>query len=372
MQLSMNTNYLGLGLGLSFKALALPSIPSTRTSTSSLRSISTFPSPSHYSHHGGDTISSSSAYSHDRGGLGFGNSGLGLGLGSGGGGGLLQRTLLGGGGPTSSTNSHPPHLFGTANPNNTRGGGQSRGFLTNLRRDIHLKSLERVANSSPHDVHAQYEFLYELSRYYPDAVIVRFEQFNNFAVDERIGLLYLNALQQSGRQDSFGIRKFVERLQAGGGGGAVYPETIRALEELGSEKHKKGEMAGRASKLLSGGGGGGGRCDHDAGIPPVRRCRGRVRRARQFAQLPDIRPVALPRTHARDALRPRPSGPNRVRRCLRPDGGFHGAGTGTGGVGGGPWGMGSTSRRRRVPTYASTTSRELPRQRPSSRRSSCT
>jgi ATP-dependent metalloprotease len=92
---------------------------------------------------------------------------------------------------------------------------------------------------------------------YPEAVVVRFEQFRDFAVDERIGLLYLNALRQSGRQDSFGIRKFVERLQAGGGGGgAVHPETIRALEELGSEKHKKGEMAGRASKLLSGGGGG--------------------------------------------------------------------------------------------------------------------
>ena len=168
----------------------------------------------------------------------------------------MQRTLLGGGGPTSSTNSHPPHLFGTANPNNTRGGGQSRGFLTNLRRDIHLKSLERAANSSPHDAHAQYEFLYELSMTYPEAVVVRFEQFRDFAVDERIGLLYLNALRQSGRQDSFGIRKFVERLQAGGGGGAVHPETIRALEELGSEKHKKGEMAGRASMLLSGGGGG--------------------------------------------------------------------------------------------------------------------
>ena len=237
------TNNLGIGLGLG------PSF---------MRSISTFPSPSSYSHHGGDRISSSSTYAHDRGGLGFGN----LGHGSGGGRGLLQRTLLGGSGSglTSSTYSHPHHdiptLFGTAIPNNTRGGGQSRGFLTNLRRDIHLKSLERAANSSPHDVHAQYEFLHELSMTYPEAVVVRFEQFRDFAVDERIGLLYLNALRQSGRQDSFGIRKFVERLQAGGGGGAVHPETIRALEELGSEKHKKGEMAGRASMLLSGGGGG--------------------------------------------------------------------------------------------------------------------
>lgn len=164
----------------------------------------------------------------------------------------MQRTLMGGSSLTLTPSRLPLDIqtFGTTPI--TR---QSRGFLTNLRRDLHLKSLERAANSSPNDVHVQYEFLYELSQSYPDAVIVRFEQFKDFAVDERIGLLYLNALQRSGRQDSFGMRKFVDRLQASG---AVYPETIQALEELGSEKHKRGEMAGRASKLLSGGGGGAG------------------------------------------------------------------------------------------------------------------
>ncbi|KAL3784168.1 hypothetical protein ACHAW5_007053 [Stephanodiscus triporus] len=236
-QLTMTTN-----LGPSFMALAFSTNPST---AASVRSKSAFPpSPSYLQHNG---AISSSLYSRDRGGFLLGSSGLGLGSG-----GLLQRTLMGGSSLTL-TPSRLPHdirTFGTTPI--TR---QSRGFLTNLRRDLHLKSLERAANSSPNDVHVQYEFLYELSQSYPDAVIVRFEQFKDFAVDERIGLLYLNALQRTGRQDSFGMRKFVDRLQASG---AVYPETIQALEELGSEKHKRGEMAGRASKLLSGGGGGAG------------------------------------------------------------------------------------------------------------------
>jgi ATP-dependent metalloprotease len=135
---------------------------------------------------------------------------------------------------------------------------QTRGFLTNLRRDIHLKSLERIANATPHDVHAQYEFMFELAQHYPEAVTVRFEQFKDFAIDERIALLYLNALHRSGRQDSFAMNKFIDRLVGGGGGGGgggVYPETITALEELGNEKYKKSEMASRASKLLSSGSG---------------------------------------------------------------------------------------------------------------------
>ena len=138
---------------------------------------------------------------------------------------------------------------------------QTRGFLTNLRRDIHLKSLERIANATPHDVHAQYEFMSELAMHYPEAVTVRFEQFKDFAIDERIALLYLNALHRSGRQDSFAMNKFIDRLGGGGGGGGgggVYPETITALEELGNEKYKKSEMASRASKLLSSGSSGSG------------------------------------------------------------------------------------------------------------------
>ncbi|KAL7437491.1 hypothetical protein ACHAXH_005143 [Discostella pseudostelligera] len=135
---------------------------------------------------------------------------------------------------------------------NTNTGGSQRTFLTDLRRDIHLKSLERIANASPHDIHAQHAFLHELSQYYPDAVIMRFEQFPNFVVDERIALLYLNALVRCGQADKFGLTKFVERLQQQGGNSGVSSTTIDKLMELSSEKYKRGEMAKRAGKILEG------------------------------------------------------------------------------------------------------------------------
>ena len=172
--------------------------------------------------------------------------------------GLLQHTMLG-----TSTLSSPllqntlstnPLLFPTTNNNHTQQQSR-RTFLTNLKRDIHLKQLERIANQSPHDAQAQYEFLSELSQSYPDAVIMRFEQYTNFAIDERIALLYLNSLQKVGQTNKFGIRKFVDRLQASGGG--VNSMTIEALNELssGEKKYKKGELANRASRVLLGGGG---------------------------------------------------------------------------------------------------------------------
>lgn len=135
---------------------------------------------------------------------------------------------------------------------NTNTGGSQRTFLTDLRRDIHLKSLERIANAAPHDIHAQHAFLHELSQYYPDAVIMRFEQFPNFVVDERIALLYLNALVRCGQADKFGLTKFVERLQQQGGNSGVSSTTIDKLMELSSEKYKRGEMAKRAGKILEG------------------------------------------------------------------------------------------------------------------------
>ena len=84
---------------------------------------------------------------------------------------------------------------------------------------------------------------------------MRFEQYTNFAIDERIALLYLNSLQKVGQTNKFGIRKFVDRLQASGGG--VNSLTIEALNELssGEKKYKKGELANRASRVLLGGGG---------------------------------------------------------------------------------------------------------------------
>ena len=127
-----------------------------------------------------------------------------------------------------------------------------RTFFGNLRQDLHLKSLERAANSQPHDVHAQFEFLSNLSQVYPEAVIDRFEQYKEFAVDERIALLYLNALSRTGNVNKFGLKRFVDRLQQSGGVGM---ETIAALQELSHSKLGKGELATRASRVLSGGGG---------------------------------------------------------------------------------------------------------------------
>ena len=162
---------------------------------------------------------------------------------------------------TATTNVNPTTTTSTLslatttiNNTNNGGGGSQRTFLTDLRRDIHLKSLERIANASPHDIHAQHAFLHELSQYYPDAVIMRFEQFPNFVVDERIALLYLNALVRCGQGDKFGLMKFVERLQQQGSSnsGGVSSTTIDKLMELSSEKYKRGEMASRASKILEG------------------------------------------------------------------------------------------------------------------------
>eukprot|EP00581_Thalassiosira_minuscula_P005887 CAMPEP_0183747170 /NCGR_PEP_ID=MMETSP0737-20130205/67120_1 /TAXON_ID=385413 /ORGANISM="Thalassiosira miniscula, Strain CCMP1093" /LENGTH=800 /DNA_ID=CAMNT_0025982879 /DNA_START=363 /DNA_END=2765 /DNA_ORIENTATION=+ len=163
--------------------------------------------------------------------------------------GLLGHTLLGGGAPTtcalpipiiSQQTQQPPQFTQT----------NKRTFLTSLKRDMHLKSLEQRANASPSDVHAQHEFLSELSRPYPEAVVTRFEQYRDFAVDERIALLYLHALQRVGGQKNFALRRFVERLA---GSAAVSPDTVTALQELGSGKGgSKAELAARAGKVLGG------------------------------------------------------------------------------------------------------------------------
>jgi hypothetical protein len=127
-------------------------------------------------------------------------------------------------------------------------------FFGNLRQDLHLKSLGRIANSQPNDVHAQYEFLSNLSQAYPEAVIDCFEQYKEFAVDERIALLYLNSLSRTGNVSKFGLKRFMDRLQQAGG---VSMETIAALQDLSHSKLGKGELAIRASRVLSVGGGGG-------------------------------------------------------------------------------------------------------------------
>jgi len=161
------------------------------------------------------------------------------------GGGLLQHSLLG-------TSSSSPLLLQSSS---TQQQSQSRTFLTNLKTDLHLKQLERTANSSPNDINAQYHFLSELSQTYPEAVITRFDQYTNYIIDERIALLYLNCLSKVGMTNKFSVKKFVDRLKSNGS--VINGMTLEALEGLGSEKLKKSELTNKASRVLMGSGGGG-------------------------------------------------------------------------------------------------------------------
>eukprot|EP00577_Skeletonema_sp_RCC1716_P010225 CAMPEP_0113388150 /NCGR_PEP_ID=MMETSP0013_2-20120614/8928_1 /TAXON_ID=2843 ORGANISM="Skeletonema costatum, Strain 1716" /NCGR_SAMPLE_ID=MMETSP0013_2 /ASSEMBLY_ACC=CAM_ASM_000158 /LENGTH=836 /DNA_ID=CAMNT_0000271117 /DNA_START=111 /DNA_END=2621 /DNA_ORIENTATION=- /assembly_acc=CAM_ASM_000158 len=136
-----------------------------------------------------------------------------------------------------------------------------RPFLTSLRQDLHLKQLERIANTTPSDPNTQFEFLSQLSQTYPDAVIERFEQYKEFAIDERIVLLYLNCLQRTGMVNNrFGMKRFMDRIGAGSqnNNSMVSMGTIEALKELSKEKLGKGEMASRAAAVVAAGGSGGG------------------------------------------------------------------------------------------------------------------
>ena len=82
---------------------------------------------------------------------------------------------------------------------------QSRGFFTgalsNRLQDLRLKQLERIANMDPTNPSAQYDFLSELAQRYPEAVVERFEQFPELAVDDRCALLYFSSLQRINGQE---------------------------------------------------------------------------------------------------------------------------------------------------------------------------
>ena len=100
-------------------------------------------------------------------------------------------------------------------------GVQSRGFftgaITNRLQDLRLKQLERIANMEPTNPSAQYDFLSELAQRYPEAVVERFEQFPDLAVDDRCALLYFSSLQRINGQARFNLPAFVKRMQMGGG-----------------------------------------------------------------------------------------------------------------------------------------------------------
>jgi len=141
----------------------------------------------------------------------------------------------------------------------------SRSFLTgafqNGVRDMQLKSMERSANNNPGEPAAQYDFLVELGKRYPEAVVERFESYPDFAIDERCALIYFGALQRTNASNRFNLREFVKRINSGGS--SFNPLTLQALNELSSagsvegKKFTKPQIATRAMQILSGSSGSG-------------------------------------------------------------------------------------------------------------------
>jgi len=141
-------------------------------------------------------------------------------------------------------------------------GIQTRSFLagaiSDRLQDFRLKQLERNANNNPTNPSAQYDFLSELAQRYPEAVVERFEQFPDTAVDERCALLYFGALQRINGQGRFNLPAFVKRMQMGGG--TVHPLKMQALSDLVASKSAEGkkmtksEQATAAMQIIAGAG----------------------------------------------------------------------------------------------------------------------
>lgn len=115
---------------------------------------------------------------------------------------------------------------------------QTRSFLnfssakTTLN-DARLKVLERVANQSPNQPESQYEFVSELSKSYPEVAVERYTM-EEYAMDERLGALYLTSMAKTGNYSNFSLEKFADRLQP------QDPLKKDALIELASQGQTKG------------------------------------------------------------------------------------------------------------------------------------
>jgi len=126
---------------------------------------------------------------------------------------------------------------------------------------FHLKQLERAANSNPTNPSLQYDFLSQLIQTYPEAVIDRFENYPEFATDERSALLYFSALQRmssnsgggasGGALKQFNLSAFNKRL-SDGNGTSIDPLKMQALYELQNNKLSKAAAATQAMQILSG------------------------------------------------------------------------------------------------------------------------
>jgi ATP-dependent metalloprotease len=116
--------------------------------------------------------------------------------------------------------------------------------------DLHLKGLETVANSRSSDPQAQYEFLSKLIQTHPQVVVERVTHpmFRHFAIDGRIAVLYLQALQQTQRFQQFSLDEIAQRLQEQQSNPAIHDY----VEE--SRKMTKPQQVAGLMNLLGGGG----------------------------------------------------------------------------------------------------------------------
>lgn len=127
------------------------------------------------------------------------------------------------------------------------------GSLGSGLENLQLKRLESAANANPSDSQAQYEFLNKLAHSHPEAVIDRVSHpmFSHFALDQRIALLYLQALSRTQRYSRFSLKELSTRLQLADG-------NVPGLKEYVEEAQKltKPEQVAGLVNLLAGGAGG--------------------------------------------------------------------------------------------------------------------
>jgi len=131
---------------------------------------------------------------------------------------------------------------------------QNRSFVT-LRDRLHdyqLKKLEWKANDNPSSVDAQYEFVYELAQRHPSVAVERFDM-AEYAMDERVAMLYLQAMQRSGQYSNFHLPTMVSRLQQSS---ASNPIIVQGLSELAehTKKLSKTKQVTATLQALAGGG----------------------------------------------------------------------------------------------------------------------
>ena len=119
--------------------------------------------------------------------------------------------------------------------------------------NLHLKGLEAFANSRPADPQAQYEFLVKLSQSNPQVVVERVghPMFRHMAIDGRVALLYLQALQQTQQYGLFNLEDFIARLQEHQAGPPA--GLTEYLED--SRKLPKAKQVAGLQTLLTGAGG---------------------------------------------------------------------------------------------------------------------